>query len=147
MLELKTENCVLWSSCWLQVQVFYDVIADRKKYDQDNWEVWCSEFQIFKFDCSCCSHLVKGYDKWSLSVWFYFAAGHSVQFVVTVLSHDEQTSSSGDRLSYYQLTPESLNSVIVVIGTPSNLLNNVSPVISPLESTTQNFKPSIADLG
>ena len=147
MLELKTENCVLWSSCWLQVQVLYDVIADRKKYDQDNWEVWCSEFQIFKFDCSGCSHLVKGYDKWSLSVWFYFAAGHSVQFVVTVLSHDEQTSSSGDRLSYYQLTPESLNSVIVVIGTPSNLLNDVSPVISPLESTTQNFKPSIADLG
>ena len=147
MLELKTENCVLWSSCWLQVQVFYDVIGDRKNYDQDNWEVWCSEFQIFKFDCSCCFLGIGGYDKWSLSVWFYFAAGHSVQFVVTVLSHDEQTSRSVDRLSYYQLTPETLNSVTVVIGTPSNLLNDLSPVISPLESMTQNVKPSIADLG
>ena len=147
MLELKTENCVLWSSCWLQVQIFYDVIGDWKKYDQDNWEVWCSEFQLIKFDCSRCFHLVKGYDKWSLSVWFYFTAGHSVQFVVTILSRDEQTSSSADRLSYYQLTPESLNSVTVVIGTPSNLLNDLSPVISPLESTTQNLKPSITDLG
>ena len=80
-------------------------------------------------------------------MWFYFAAGHSVQFVVTVLSHDEQTSSSADRLSYYQLTPETLNSVTVVIGTPSNSLNNPSPVISPLESRAQNLKHSIADLG
>lgn len=74
-------------------------------------------------------------------------AGHSVQFVVTVLSHDELTSNSADRLSYYQLTPETLNSVTVVIGTPSNSLNNPSPVISPLESRAQNLKHSIADLG
>ena len=87
------------------------------------------------------------YDNQSSIMWFYFAAGHSVQFVVTVLSHDEQTSNSADRLSYYQLTPETLNSVTVVIGTPSNSLNNPSPVISPLESRAQNLKHSIADLG
>ena len=77
---------------------------------------------------------------------FLFTAGHPVQFVVTVLSH-QQTSSSAEKLPYYHLTPETLNNITVVIGTLSNLSNNPDQVTSIQESRPQGLKHNIADLG
>jgi len=77
---------------------------------------------------------------------FFFIKGQPLQFVVTVLSH-QQTSSSADRLPYYHLTPETLNNVTVVMGTPKNLVYGVDQALSTQENNPRHPKCSITDLG
>ena len=66
--------------------------------------------------------------------------------MVTVLSH-QQTSSSTDRQQYYQLTPETLDNVTVVIGTPPNVVAGFDQALSTEESKPRQPKYSITDLG
>ncbi|KAL9964534.1 hypothetical protein ACROYT_G028189 [Oculina patagonica] len=69
-----------------------------------------------------------------------------LQFVVTVLSHS-QTSNSTDSLPYYHLTPETLDNVTVVMGTPRGLVKDSDQALSAQESKPQHPKCSITDLG
>ena len=72
--------------------------------------------------------------------------GQLCQFVVKVLSHQE-TMKSGGEPSYYHLTPETLNNVTVVIGTPQNSLKGFCEFISAQEIKLQFPKYSVNDLG
>lgn len=60
-------------------------------------------------------------------------------FKVIVLS--SQDASSSDKLPYYQMTPETLKNVTVVIGTPHNLPR------CPDQVSTTPAKHKITDLG
>lgn len=77
---------------------------------------------------------------------FFFTKGQPLQFVVTVLSHS-QASSSADSLSYYHLTPKTLDNVTVVMGTPHKLVKGSGQPLSTQESKQQHPKYSITDLG
>ena len=77
---------------------------------------------------------------------FLFTKGYPLQFVVTVLSHHE-TSSSTDKIPYYHLTPETFDNVTVVIGTPRNSVNGSEELVNAQESKPQHPKHSITDLG
>lgn len=77
---------------------------------------------------------------------FFFITVQLLQFVVTVLSH-HQTSNSTDRLQYYHLTPETLNNVTVVMGTPKNSVYGVDQALSTQDNNPQHPKCSITDLG
>lgn len=77
---------------------------------------------------------------------FFFIKVQVLQFVVTVLSH-HQTSNSAERLPYYHLTPETLDNVTVVMGTPKNLAYGVDQALSTQDNNTRHPKCSITDLG
>ena len=77
---------------------------------------------------------------------FFVAEGHPLQFIVTVLSH-QQSSSSRDKFPYFLLTPDTLKKVTVVMGMPSNLLRSPDHVVTTQDSGTQCLKHRIADLG
>ena len=72
--------------------------------------------------------------------------GQLLQFVLTVLSHN-QTSNSAERLPYYHLTPETLNNVTVVVETPKTLVYGVDQALSTQESNSRHPKYSITNLG
>lgn len=78
--------------------------------------------------------------------FLFFIKGQPLQFVVTVLSH-HQTSNSTDRLPYYHLTPETLNNVTVVIGTPKNLVKVADQALNTQENNPRHPKCSIIELG
>ena len=77
---------------------------------------------------------------------FSFIKVQLLQFVVTVLSH-QQTSNSAERLPYYHLTPETLHNVTVVMGMPKNLAYGVDEALSTQDNNPRHPKCSIADLG
>ena len=83
---------------------------------------------------------------YSYQVHFFFLAGDPFQFVVTVLSH-QQASSSTDKLPYYHLTPGILNNVTVVIGGSSNVVKGPDQAAASKESRPQCLKHRIGDLG
>ena len=78
--------------------------------------------------------------------FFPFIKVQLLQFVVTILSH-QQTSTSAERLPYYHLTPETLNIVTVVMGTPKNLVYGVDQALSTQDNNPWHPKCSITDLG
>ena len=81
-----------------------------------------------------------------LFVFFSFIKVQLLQFVVTVLSH-QQTSNLAERLPYYHLTPETLSNVTVVMGTPKNLVYGVDQALSTQGNNPRHPKCSITDLG